>query len=49
MKRGQDNHTVFHQNQDIIVTTTVVSVAVGQFHKVLLLQYLKCGAAVLRA
>jgi hypothetical protein len=38
-----------HQNQDIIVTTMAENVVTGLFHQVLLLQYLKCGAAVLRA
>jgi hypothetical protein len=44
-KRGQHKHMVYHQNQDIIVTTTAVNVVDGLFHQVLLLQYLKCGAA----
>tara|TARA_B110000091_G_scaffold41558_1_gene45008 strand:- start:512 stop:751 length:240 start_codon:yes stop_codon:yes gene_type:complete len=45
-KRGQHKHTVCHQNQDFIVTTTAENVVTSLYQLVLHLQYLKCGAVV---
>jgi hypothetical protein len=45
-KHGLHNHMVFHQNQDIIVTTTAENVVTLLYQIVLHLQYLKCGAEV---
>tara|TARA_B100001769_G_C21760208_1_gene415958 strand:+ start:182 stop:421 length:240 start_codon:yes stop_codon:yes gene_type:complete len=47
-KRGQDKLEAFHQHQDFVVTTTAVNVVYLQFRQDLVLQYLKCGAAVLQ-
>tara|TARA_B100000085_G_scaffold280913_1_gene306632 strand:- start:475 stop:645 length:171 start_codon:yes stop_codon:yes gene_type:complete len=45
---GLLNHTEFHQHQDFIVTTMVVSVVTGQYLKVQLLQFLNYGAVALQ-